>query len=302
MAIAIGLLASFLFAITNHIDKYMLSKIENNTSNIKSLLVFSSLIAGICLSPIWLCVCKFDVNTSNIAILLAFVSAIIYVLATYLYFKALEKNDTSLVVAFFQLIPVFSFILELIFLNETLQINELVGMVIIIISAIFISLEFEEKKNNNKFIALILMTFSSLFFSLYFFVFDISMRIGNYNKTTFWYQIGLLLVGLVLISIKGYRSSFKEMIIKNKKKIISLNILNETINLLGNIFANLANVLIPLAIVNALNGFQSAFAFVIGVIGVIFAPKLFKEDLGRKNVMQKLICIILGIFGLIIMV
>ena len=42
------------------------------------------------------------------------VAGIVYELATYVYFKALQDNDASMVVIMFQLIPVFSYIISLI--------------------------------------------------------------------------------------------------------------------------------------------------------------------------------------------
>lgn len=52
IAVVITLLASFIWAATSHIDKYLLCKIDSSTSSIKTLMVISSLIAGGVLSPI----------------------------------------------------------------------------------------------------------------------------------------------------------------------------------------------------------------------------------------------------------
>lgn len=58
-AVIITLIAAFIWAITNHIDKFLLCKIDSSTSNIKTLLLFSSLVAGIVIAPIWLIINKF---------------------------------------------------------------------------------------------------------------------------------------------------------------------------------------------------------------------------------------------------
>ncbi|MBO5349326.1 MAG: DMT family transporter [Clostridia bacterium] len=301
VAVIITLLASFLWAITNHIDKYMLCKIDNDTSNVKTLLVFSSFVAGIVLSPIWLCISKFQIHINVVPLIFIFVSAILYILATYFYFKALEKNDASIVVVMFQLIPVFSYIFSLIFFKETLNIKEIIGALIIISSAIIISFDFGKTSNKNKLVALLLMALSSLLYSLYFICFDVAMRNGEYNAVAFWYQIGLLLIGICLISIKSFRTAFIKMLKSNGKKFIPLNITNEAINLIANLMVNFANLTIPLALANTLNGFQSAFVFIIGVIGVALFPKIISEDLNKRNVLQKVFCIGLGIIGLVVM-
>ena len=300
-AIVLTIFASFLWGITNHIDKFMISGIDESGSSVKTLLVFSTLVAGIVLSPIWLIVSKFSVSISNISLICVLLSSFIYILATYFYFKALEKNDASIVVVMFQLIPVFSYILALIFFKENLAIQQIIGSIVIILSAVLISFDFEEKNNKSKWVALILMTLSSLFYATYFFLFDIGIRNSSYNSCAFWFQIGFLILGIIFICIKSYRRTFIRAIKNNGKKYFSLNITNEVINLIANLLVNFANVTIPLALANVLNGFQGAFVFILGVIGVKLLPKYFKENMSKKIVIQKISCIILSIIGLIIM-
>ena len=118
LAVICTILASFLWGITNHIDKFIVSGVNESGSNIKTLLVFLTLITGIIFSPIWLIISNFDVGISNISLICVLISSFIYVLATYFYLIALYKDDASKVVVMFQLIPVFSFILEFIFLKK----------------------------------------------------------------------------------------------------------------------------------------------------------------------------------------
>lgn len=52
IGVIVVLVAAFLWAIGNHIDKYMLCKMGEYDTSLKTLLVFSSFIAGLVLSPI----------------------------------------------------------------------------------------------------------------------------------------------------------------------------------------------------------------------------------------------------------
>ncbi len=300
-AIMLVILASFLGATTNHIDKFLVGGIDKSGSSIKTLLIISSLIAGIVISPIWLVASNFSISISEISLVCVFLASTAYILATYFYFKALEKNDASIVVVMFQLIPVFSYFLELIFFKENLTLKQILGSIIIIISAVLISFNFEEKNSKGKWFALILMIMSSLLSSLYFFLFDIAIRNGDYNSCAFWFQIGLLIIGIFLISIRSFRTMFISAVKKNGKKYFSLNILNETINLFANLLVHFANVVIPLALANVLIGLQGAFVFILGALGVKLLPKYFKEDLRKKVVVQKVVCIVISIVGLIIL-
>ena len=301
VAIIITIFASFLWGITNHIDKFMINGVDESGSSVKTLLVFSTLVAGLIFTPLWLIFSKFSVSISMVSLISVFLASVIYILATYFYFKALDNNDASIVVVMFQLIPVFSYIISLIFFKENLTIKQIIGSIIILLSAIIISVDFKEKNNKSKSKALILMTLSSLFFAIYFILFDIAIRNSSYNSCAFWYQVGFLLLGIILMCIKSYRTTFIKAIKSNGKKYFSLNITNEVINLIANLLVNFANLTIPIALANVLNGFQGAFVFVLGIMGVKLLPQYFKEDLTKNVVLQKVSCIVLSVIGLIVM-
>lgn len=301
-AVLFAILASFLWGVTNHIDKFMITGIDESKNSIKILLVFSTFVAGIVLTPIWLILSHFTISISLTSLISILFASLIYIIATVFYFKAIEKNDASIVVVMFQMIPVFSYILALLLFKENLTFRQILGSLIIILSAIIISFDFNERNNRKKFKALLLMTLSSLFYSIYFILFDIGIRNSSYYSCAFWYQIGFLIIGIALLLSKSFRIPFVNAIKKNGKRYLILNTTNEVINLVANLLVNYANLLIPIALVNVLNGFQGAFAFILGIIGTILLPKYIKEDLNKNVVVQKIICIILGIIGLIILV
>lgn len=300
-AIIITIFASFLGGITNHIDKLMINGVDESGKSVKTMMIFSSLIAGLVFTPVWLVFSKFSVSISMVSLISVFLAAAVYVLAAYFYFKALDNNDASIVVTMFQLIPVFSYIISLIFFKENLTIQQIIGAIIIILSAVIISFDFKEKNNKSKFIALLLMTLSSLFFAIYYILFDVAIRNSPYNSCAFWYQVGLLLMGIILMCVKNYRNTFIKAIKTNGKTYFTLNMTNEGINLIANLLINFANLTIPIALANVLSGFQGAFVFILGVIGVKLLPKYFKEDLTKNIVLQKVSCIVLSVVGLIVM-
>lgn len=145
------------------------------------------------------------------------------------------------------------------------------------------------------------MILSSLCYAIYFVLFDVAIRHSSYNSCTFWYQIGLLVIGIVLICIKNYRTTFIKALKNNGKTYLLLNITNEVLNLIANFLVNFATIAIPIALANVLNGFQGAFVFILGIIGMKFLPKYFKEDLSKKVVLQKVSYIVLSAIGLVVM-
>ena len=302
MAIVFGILAAFLYGVTNHIDKFMISGIDSGKDTIKVLLVFSTFVAGIILIPVWLILSKFNIVISLTSLISILVAAIVYIIAVVFYFKAMEENDTSIVVVMFQMIPVFSYTMALILFKENLTIKQIIGAFIILLSTILISINFGEKNNKKRLKAFAFMTLSSFLCAVYCILFDIGIRNSSYYSCVFWYQIGLLLIGIIFLCIKGFRVPFIKAVKNNGKRYLFLNITNETINLVANALFNFANLTAPVALLNVLNGFQGAFAFILGVLGTIFIPKYIKEDLSKKVVIQKVACIILSIIGLIVLV
>lgn len=301
IAIIITIFASLLWGISAHIDKFLINGVDESGSSIKTLLVFSTFVAGLVISPIWLIICKFSISINAISLISVFMAAIIYILATYIYFIALDKNDASIVVVMFQMIPVFSYILALIFFKEILTIKQIIGSIIIIFSAVIISYDFEEKNNKSKLKALLLMVFASLLSAIYYILFDVALRNNEYNSCAFWFQASLLVIGIILLCFKNYRTTFIKAIKNNGKTYLSLNITNEILNLIAHLCVNLANVTIPIAIANVSNGFQTIFVFILGALGTKILPKYFKENLNKKVVIQKTSCIVLSIIGLIVM-
>jgi len=301
LPIILTLLSSFIWAITSYIDKYVLCKIDNFNNSLKTTLIFSTLIVGIIFSPIWLIKLKFNIFINFNILIIILISTLCYILSMFFYFKALENNDTSIVASMFQLVPIFSYILSGIFFNEILSLKELIGAIIIILSAIIISYDFDNNNNKNKTIALLYMFFSSMFEAVYYFTFEISMRNSNYELSSFWYQVFLLLIGVILINIKSYKNSFINMLKVNGKKFINLNFFNESLNLIANLMVNFANLTIPIAIANTLNSFQGFFVFFIGIIGTMFFPKFISEDLSMENIVQKILCITFSLIGIFIM-
>ncbi len=292
-------LATMLYVVTNYMDKFLVTKSKSAT-NIKTLLVFSTLVSGLLFLPISLFIANFEIHANPIAIISVLCAAIVYILATWFYLLALGKADTTIVVSVFQLIPVFAYLLGAIFFQEFFTIWQLIGAGIIIASAIIISLQPSKKQKGGRFKVLILAGLSALGYALYYFLFDIALRNDTYGSCVFWNQAANLCIGIVLILIKSYRKSFIRTIKKNGKLYIGFNFLNEVINSGAGALSNLANVTLPLAMVNIISGFQGAFSFIIGAILTFFFPKIIKEDLRKKVVCRKLLCILVSIIGIVL--
>lgn len=293
--IALG--APFLWAITNHIDKLLLDKYFKNYST-GTLLLFSSLI-GIVVLPFLFIIYPNIFGVSLINACLLVVSGVLSAFVLWLYFKALQNDEASVVVVFYQLIPVFGYILGSIFLKEVLVANQLLAMFLILIGATIISFEIDEENNFHlRKKTVFLMTLAALLSALDSVIFKFVLIQENLWQSLFWENIGLGLFGMLILIFKSkYRRNFMLMIKNNSKNILSLNILNELLYIGGNFLFAYAYLLAPVALVLLVNSYQPFFVFAIGVFLTIFFPHLGTEKIHLKHIFQKILALSIILTG-----
>ncbi len=138
----IAFLAPLLWAISNFIDKFLVSKYFKGGTG--TLVIYSCLIGF----PVALLIGVYKQYVTNIAPLTAILIALngcLYITFLFPYFKALKKADTSIVIPFFQTIPVLGFILAFFILGETLTLKQIIASLLIIIGAVGICIKFDGK-------------------------------------------------------------------------------------------------------------------------------------------------------------
>lgn len=293
----IALLPPIFWSLTNHIDKYLLTKFFKGGA-IGAVMIFSSSIA-ILLLPIIIVIQPSVLQNFNLSYLLIALNGTLYLLATLPYFYALEKDDASLTVPLFQMIPVFSFILGYIFLKETLNSTQIIGGIIIMISSIFISLNISDiKKMQMKWDVFGLMALSSILYALNFIFFKHFAVETDFLTTSFWEYIGFGLFGIfLLLFIKNFRNGFLNVLKQNKLKVLGINGLNEVFNIIAKIAFNYATILTPVTMVWIINGLQPVFVFIFGILLTMLLPKISKEDISKKTLIQRIIAIVVITIG-----
>lgn len=293
----ISLLGPLLYALTNYIDKILLEKYFKE-SGIGTILLFSSLISIFAL-PIFFVIDKtvLDVNIVNILILA--VKGILGVGVLWCYLIALKNEEASVVIVFYQLVPVFGGILGYFFLNEVLTLMQLISMAIIILGTTIISFEID---SDNHFKlrkqTVVPMLAASLFWAIGGVIFKLVALEENLWRSLFWEHVMLVLVGIIIyLTISSYRKNFISALKNNSKNILSLNFLNEFIYISGNVAVSYAYLLAPIALVLLSESFQPIFVLIIGIILTIFFPKLATEKIRAKHIWQKIIAICLTGIG-----
>lgn len=285
-----------LWALVNHIDKFIISKYFSGRG-VGSLVLFTSA-SGLIIS-FFIFVFGFNyLSIGTVNALVIGINGAILVASFIPYLYALENEEASWASTLFQLIPVFGYILGLLFLNEQLSNIQIFASLLVILGAIFISLDLS-KRMKFKAKPFWLMVLSSFMIAINSTIFKIIALGGNFWGTAFWEYIGGGIFGLILFSVLPlYRTQFLAVIKKAKAKVLSINLISELLNIGAKLAANFASLLAPLVLVWVVNGLQPLIVFIYGVILTIFLPSLGKENISRKIVIQKLFSMIIMLLGI----
>lgn len=293
----IALLPPALWSITNHFDKYLLSKYFKG-GGVGALMVFSSII-GLLLLPFIVLVHPEVVSSFDPKYLLISLNGFLYILAVLPYFYALQRDEASICVPLFQMVPIFSFFLSYLVLGETLTMLQAVGGLIIILGAVLISLDLTvHRKVKFKKEVFFFMALSSLLFALNFLFFKFFAIEAHFWVTSFWEYLGFaVFAGLLLVFVKPYREEFIKVMKTNKVSVLTINGINEVVNIIAKASFNFASLLAPVTLVWIVNGLQPFFVFIYGIFLTLLFPKISQEDITKKGLMQKILAIFIMFIG-----
>lgn len=287
------IIGPLLYAFANQIDKVLLTKYFKS-GGVGTLMLFSSLLSIIPIPFFYYAdPTVFHVDTFSIFVLA--IVGFLNIAILWLYFLAMQEDEASIVVVFYQLVPVIGYILGYFILGETLTHTQLIAMAIIIFGATVISFDLDAK---NKFKmrgkTVLYMSGASFFWALSSVIFKAVAMEENVLRSLFWEHVTLTLFGICLFVFgHTYRNHFLSAIKENSKGIICLNFLNESIYIIGTIVFSFAYTMAPVALTLLANSFQAFFVLAIGFVSTLFLPNIIKENIETRFVWQKItaICI-----------
>ncbi|MDX9778786.1 MAG: EamA family transporter [Patescibacteria group bacterium] len=307
----VALVAYFILALANLLDKFLVEKILASAraytfmASVMGLLIFA--IAPWFLNwPGWL---NFFFN-----IFLGF----LFSLALFFLYAALRKGEASRVLVIVGgSTPVFSAPLALIILKDALSFEQVLAICFLLIGLLFLFFLPKTKKNfweklwqhwsiENNFSqkAVYLALLSALAYALFFVGSKFAYIEQDFLSAFLWTRLGAaLFAAFFLFSRKARQEIIKLFRRKpgNSKKQLLL-VFNQSLGAIGFILQNYAIFLGPVALVNALQGVQYAWIIILSTLISIFAPKIFKEDLSKNILLQKILAVIIISVGLYILI
>lgn len=297
-------------------DKFLLSK-KIHSSIAYAFYVGVWSIFNICLLFFW----PWTPNLQEMT--LDLLAGFLFLVTLVFWYKALHQSEASRVVPIVgALVPVFSFILSFVFLGETLSERQLLAFVILICGGVLISIKHTKvyvyKKLINRFREvigdivgevpagvqptsriLVNSVAAAIFFAAYYvlmkYIYMYQPFVGSFVYSRLGSFIGVILMlfipdwrRIIFAQQKGAKTP------KNLFFFLLIRLLAAAAFIMINYAISLGNV----AMVNALQGAQYLFLFVIILLISNKFPKILNERLGGGVLLQKLIGTIMICLGL----
>lgn len=287
----------FLNAVATLISKWLLIK------DIPHPVVFTFYIGVLNLVALVLIPFGFYVpSIGHIAI--ALISGLAFAWAMYLMAKALHVDQASQVAPMIGgLQPIFVVLFAMWFLPEQLAgLRQYTGILLLILGSIVMALEvkkrhwYSHKQRFTESIGWILG--SSVLFGLSYALLDLVYIQQGFVSGFVWSRIGTFVFVLILALIPGNWKIIRKSTKQSGPKAKGWFMLGQIAGAVSFLLIAYAISLGPVTIINALQGIQYVFLFVLVVVLARHNKKLLDEPLTSSIIIQKVIAIILILAGL----
>ena len=289
LGIFIAFISPFSHAVSNIFDSYVVGDIFKKlptTIFYMSLTNFIGLIFLFCFGSITF------LPTQAYPFL--FIVAAINVLYLFPYFAALRVSDTSVVAALFSLEKVFVPFFAYYFLREILCVSQYIGLFLIVLASMFLNLKNARSLKFDKGFYLMLLTAFLLSFEGI--LYKKLLTYADWINVSFWCSLCSLLLCFTFLMFKPTRKD----ILKNKdvyQKNFSKFFVMELFDQIGYFAPICALSFIPVVVETGISATQPLFvALDIFILNQIFHCH-FNENLQFRNIVKKIICYLLIIFG-----
>lgn len=214
----------------------------------------------------------------------------------FLYLRALQEDDTSVVASLFSLgkilIPIYAFFI----VAERLFFRQYVGFIIIVLCAAILTLEGKRFAFNKSFL---LMTLSALLTAPQVVLLKYVLTDVDWVTSTTWIFISSALVILIVLPLKG-----KEIVSfypRFKKRVhwFSLRCLLGFTSIFTSIFVI---SLVPVTVARSVSATQPIFVLLYALLFGSYLPNIFKERTDWRSIAKKLPLFVLIIVSLTLVV
>ncbi|KND48970.1 MAG: hypothetical protein AB200_00895 [Parcubacteria bacterium C7867-005] len=243
-----------------------------------------------------------EIFISSSQIIIQTIGGVLLTLSIYFYLMALNSDEASVVIPFALLVPVFGFIFSYFLLGEILTAKQFFASLLVILGAFILSLEFsEERRVGLRHRVLGFMVLCTIFQAAQETLFKFTTIENSFMASIFWLHVGIAICGFALVLFhKNLLSEFYESVRVNGRLVFGVNFISEAVSTTAYMIRDYATLLAPVAIIMALNGYQPAFVFILGIILTLLFPKFVNEKIKATHLIHKSTAIAVMIVGTIL--
>jgi drug/metabolite transporter (DMT)-like permease len=290
MNIFLSLLSPFLYAFSNILDENMGEKMSGHPI---TLVFYSSLVTlffALCMLPF------FPISIPDAKYFWYFlVLGMLNTVYLIPYYEALLLSDTSIVVSLFSLEKLFSIILAIIILGETLSPIQIFGFLLVVVSCFLLTFDFKKRRSGK---VLYLMSLSSFIISFESIIAKLAFANVSWYDLVFWTAIFISFTSVCYLLIPRVRKDiFRQK--NNLKKIYKTLFLTNIFTNAGQLCFYAALFGMPVFLFKTIDSIQPIFVVLIAIILETFFKQKEHENIHLKNLEWKLfifLVIILGIY------
>jgi uncharacterized membrane protein len=275
-----------LWATCNHIDKIVLERYFKE-GGVGTLLIVSAL-ASVIATPFLYLVDSSVMSVGGADLGIIVVTAVLDIVLLWAYLNAMQRDDSSRVIVYYQLVPIFGIVAGWAFLGEVISQDQMMAMGIVILGTTIVSLENVEGRFRFKGRTVGYMLLACACWAAELAIFKVVAIEENPWRTLFWKHIVLMVLGVLMyLFVPKYRASFLAAMRCNSVPLLAANLLNEALYMLGTVSYGLAAMMAPVALVLLTETFQSIFVFVMAILIARFLPQLATERVDRTHIAMK---------------
>lgn len=292
--IVVAMLSHFVWSIGSIGEKYVVDKRIKN-GNIYAIFWSLGLVSYLFLIPF----IGFYVPELK-DLLIIIVASIFYLVGIFPYIWALKVEEISRINMWWSLLPVITLFLAWFFIGDKLTGIQLLAMLILLIGSIVASIH--PKQGGVSFSkAMLFMVLSCLCYAVHAVMIRYVTRAVPVEITFVWKSITGVLFGMFLLAFSNLRRDFISTIKLNRSKGVILIFFITLVAYLGAFLNYLALSLGPAALVYSFEGFQAVSTFILVIFISLFIPSIVKEELDKKNIILKVVALILIIVGVLVL-
>ncbi len=290
-------LMSLIYSIINHIDHGLLQRYFK-LGGVEVLLVFSALFASFGIPyAFYMEPSVLEIENRNIAIMLTV--AVLNVTLLYFYLKAMEGDEPTIVILYYQLLPVLTLLIAYLVLGETITRTEIVAMCMVLTGTTLASFKRNDLREFHfRWRTAALMIAATTCWAIEVTIGKIVILEESVYHSIFWESVLMTTIGACILAGRPkYRQAFREAWKSNSKIILFLMLVSEAMYSAGNALSAHATELKEVSIVMLSQPTQTIFVFLLGVLLALVFPKTYRERLTSFDLMQKVVAISITAFG-----